>query len=161
MQNSITFRKQSPTRRQFLAGCSTLTLAAAASPTMALGLSFPRQTASLDSIGFAHFATQLGTVFRVWPNPQQALGMILVEAQPLPLNLPEARWAPDAQNEKFSLIFQGPEEFPLEQDTYLFEHSGLGRFPMFIVPVATRSGRDAFYEAIFNRPFTGRSQRNR
>lgn len=160
MQNSATFRKQSPTRRQFLAGCSALTFAAAASPTSVLALSFPRQTASLDTIGFAHFATQLGTVFRVWPAPRQALGMILVEVQPQPVSSPEASFAPDAENEKFSLMFQGQEDFPLEQDTYLFEHPGLGRFPMFIVPVFMRSGQGAFYQAIFNRPFTGRSRRN-
>lgn len=127
---------------------------------MVFALPFPRTNGTLDTIGFGHFSSQLGTAFRVWPNPEQVVELVLVEAQQQAANYPEALWAPDAHNEKFSLIFQGPASFRLDQDTYLFEHPGLGRFPMFIVPVFTGSSEDAYYEAIFNRPFIQRNRRN-
>jgi hypothetical protein len=59
--------------------------------------------------------------------------------------------APDAMNEKFSLIFRGPSDQDLGQDTYSFYHPEMGKFLMFIVPVSTpRDGTRRFYEAVFN-----------
>src|ERR1700730_17139913 len=102
MQNRSAFGKRSSSRRQFLSGCSALTLAATAAPTMVFALPFPRANGTLDTIGFGHFSSQLGTAFRVWPNPEQVVEMVLVEAQQQATNQPEALWAPDAHNEKFS-----------------------------------------------------------
>jgi hypothetical protein len=72
MPKSITSQKPFRSRRQFLAGCSAVTLAAAGAPTSVLGLSFLRGKESLDSIGFGHFATHMGTTFRVWQNGARA-----------------------------------------------------------------------------------------
>jgi hypothetical protein len=84
--------------------------------------------------------------------------VILVEARPQPTIRPGALPSPDAGNEKFSLLFEGAKDRPLEQNTYTFEHSALGRFLIFIVPVFSAASPQACYEAIFNRPFP---QRNR
>jgi hypothetical protein len=159
MHTRIAFRTPRSSRRQFIAGCSAFTLAAAAVPAVVLHAPFPRGNVSLETIGFHHFSAQLGTPFRVWHSSGQMIGMTLVEARPQTANLPQERWAPDALNEKFSLLFQGPADSPLEQDTYLFEHAALGRFPMFIVPVFAFSSQSAFYDAIFNRPFIQPSRR--
>lgn len=159
MPKSITSPMPFRSRRQFLAGCSAVTLAAAAAPTSVLGLPFLRGKESLDSIGFGHFATHLGTTFRVWQNGVGAGDLALVEARPQPANLPGALEAPDAHNERFSLVFEGPADLPLEQNTYLFDHAALGRFLMFIVPVFSPRSPRAYYEAIFNRPFAQRHRR--
>lgn len=147
MPTSTAPRKGLPSRRRFLASCSALTLAAAGAPSAILAAPFPRGEVPLELIRFEHFYGQLGTGFRVGQN--EPVLLVLAAAQ---LQAPGPPWAPDARNEKFSLLFQGPRALPLEQDTYLFEHPRLGRFPMFIVPVFLANVAGAFYEAIFNRP---------
>ena len=153
MQNNMSNRSPFPSRRQFLAGCSALALTTAAVPASILRAPLTRPANGLDSIGFGHFATQVGTGFSVWQGNARAGELVLVEARPAPSDLPGALPAPDAFNEKFSLIFQGPIQAPLTQDTYLFEHAALGRFLMFIVPVFSPRSPEAYYQAIFNRPF--------
>ena len=49
----------------------------------------------------------------------------------------------------FSVFFSGPSEPALNQATYEFEHSELGRFPLFIVP-SRGGGGDQRYEAVIN-----------
>jgi len=50
---------------------------------------------------------------------------------------------------RFSILFRGPVDRPLGQETYHFEHDGIGRFALFIVPMRPEpDGR--YYEAIFN-----------
>ncbi len=64
---------------------------------------------------------------------------------------PSRASAPDAMNEKFSLIFRGRSDQKLDQDTYSFYHPEMGKFLMFIVPVSSpRDGTRRFYEAVFN-----------
>jgi hypothetical protein len=148
-------------RRQFLTGCSALTLAAATAPAAMLAAPFSRRDGPLDAIGFHQFAEHVGTSFRVWQNSAAAVDLILTEAQPKAIIHASALHAPDARNEKFSLMFQGPGEIRLEQDTYIFDHSNLGPFPMFIVPMYSSSKQFSFYQAIFNRPITARNRRGR
>jgi hypothetical protein len=49
----------------------------------------------------------------------------------------------------FSLFFTGSGDRALGQGTYNFEHSGLGHFPLFIVPGRPQRG-EQIYEAVFN-----------
>ncbi len=50
----------------------------------------------------------------------------------------------------FSLVFQGPLHQPFEQGSYTMEHTRIGPFPLFIVPM--QATQDAmYYEAMFNR----------
>lgn len=48
--------------------------------------------------------------------------------------------------ECFSLIFSGPKDDALAQDTYSAKHAELGEFSMLVVPVGGNN-----YEAVFNR----------
>lgn len=52
--------------------------------------------------------------------------------------------------EGFSLIFQGPDTAPLKQGTHPFEHAQIGKFDLFIVPIARTAGVIQ-YQAVFNR----------
>ena len=56
-----------------------------------------------------------------------------------------------AGKEGFSLLFRGPKETTLKQDTYLIEHEQLGMFSFLIVPVGTKDKRAPRYEAVINR----------
>lgn len=53
--------------------------------------------------------------------------------------------------EKFSLLFTGDGEKPLQQGTHEFEHPALGEFELFITPVMPREPAERCYEAIINR----------
>jgi len=75
----------------------------------------------------------------------------LIRAQ---IQSPSARLnsrAPDAANEKFALLFQGPADAPLESGIHTFEQAKLGRFSMFISPVTAGDTDYRYYEAVFNR----------
>jgi hypothetical protein len=135
-------------RRQFLTGCSALTLTASLAPAACLSAFLPVRKVSLDQISFADFSAQVDTVFRVAQKP---LELKLVEAKLMPTFHPPNRIAADAGNEKFSLLFSGAKDTALTQDTYFFEHAGIGRFEIFIVPVASRDSSRSYYQAIFNR----------
>ena len=148
-------------RRRFLAGCSALTLSAAVIPTSVLALPAGQRKNLLDPIGFNQFATCMGNSFRVWQDGVLAGHLVLVEAQPELPNPRVAPRAPDARNEKFSLIFEGSLDSPLTQNTYVFEHASLGGFLMFIVPVYSPRSPRALYQAIFNRPFAPSIRRER
>jgi hypothetical protein len=58
--------------------------------------------------------------------------------------------AEDEANEKFSLLFTGPPQMPLEQGIHRFLHPTIGIFDLFIVPVDPEFV-GCHYEAIFNR----------
>jgi hypothetical protein len=136
-------------RRQFLTGCSALTLTASLAPAACLSAWLPVRNVTLDQIGFAAFSAQVGTVFEVTPK---WVKLKLVEARLIPTFHPPDRVAEDARNEKFSLRLSGSRDLVLTQNTYTFEHPGIGRFEMFIVPVAGMDSSRSFYCAIFNRP---------
>lgn len=104
----------------------------------------------LDELRFSIFAEQLNSTFRVVPESGPTVALELIEATQRATN-PNARGM-DATYEKFSLIFSGPLEAPLEQRMYPFEHAKIGRFEIFIVPVASRDPKKRHYQAIFNRP---------
>ena len=52
--------------------------------------------------------------------------------------------------EHFSLLFTGPAEPRLGQQTYGIEHPEMGSFDLFLVPVGADENRTS-YEAVFNR----------
>ena len=54
------------------------------------------------------------------------------------------------QKEGFSLLFRGEQTSPLQQNTYLIEHSRLGTFSFLLVPVMTKDKSAPHYEAIIN-----------
>jgi hypothetical protein len=138
----------STTRREFLIRCS----AAAGTILPGWGYAEPLPTPSaLEYPSFAAFAQQLYTEFLVIPDAGLPLPLELVRAEPA-ISSESFTWnAPDAQNEKFSLLFRGPLSPALEQDTYVFVHATLGDLAIFIVPLRCETPDFGLYEAVFNR----------
>ena len=105
-------------------------------------------------LGLAEFEKNLNTSFEVAPEGGRKVTLKLVEAQATARKSSSraARRGGDEGNEKFSLIFRGPRNQLLAQDTYRFRHAQLGELRLFIVPVLSRNQRHYVYQAIFNRP---------
>jgi len=139
-------------RRQFLVGCSTLTVAAGLTPAAVLASPLRTRNVSLERISVERFAACRGANFKVLRPNAVAVSLRLVEVTPWQGSYPQTPGAEDGQNEKFSLLFQGMNGPTLDQDTYLFEHSGIGQFAMFIVPIGSMDTSHDYYEAVFNRP---------
>lgn len=148
--NQFTFAMTN--RRQFLWGCSALTLTASFAPAACFSSLRPLREVTLDQVSFASLSAQVGTGFSLVCSPAAPATLQLVEATLTPSIHPQAHRAEDAGNEKFSLLFCGPKEPVLTQDTHLFEHAGIGRFEMFIVPIGAEDPNRSFYQAVFNRP---------
>jgi len=139
-------------RRQFLFDCSTLTVAAGLLPSALMAAAAAKMPAC--AADFAAFAAQQGTVFTVSSPATSPVRLKLVAAKTNPSTHPLAHLAPDARNEKFSLLFRSTGPLALTQNTYAFEHPALGRLDIFIVPVQVRGSAHSHYEAIFNCPPT-------
>jgi hypothetical protein len=67
----------------------------------------------------------------------------------LPVRLAAVQPLP-GDGEAFSLIFRARGNARIEQGTFEFEHAGLGRFPLFLVPVG-RAIRGQSLQVIVNR----------
>jgi hypothetical protein len=91
------------------------------------------------------FAARLDETFQVRTSAA-SVELRLVKAEPLHSAAP----SPASADHSFALLFRGPADQPLAQNTYNFAHSRIGSFPLFIVPMAVE--HDArYYQAIFNR----------
>jgi len=98
---------------------------------------------SLANIGFGVLAALVRTTFVVRDANGGAQALELVGA--------ERASGDDGGTESFSLVFRGETTRALGQNTYAFDHSRLGRFEMFIVPVGRENQDGCYYEAVFNR----------
>ncbi len=90
------------------------------------------------------FAPHLAEDFKIHQGALQEVSVKLIEVSDIattPAQTPE---------ESFSVVFRGPHDRPLEQDTYRVEHRAMGAFPIFIVPIYPDGG-GLNYEAVFNR----------
>lgn len=86
------------------------------------------------------FEPHLNASFKVYLGESRAPDLELIEVSDLKIKNPK----------NFSLIFRGPANVYLPQQTYRFEHQQMGSFELFISPV----GRDedgTYFEAVFNR----------
>ena len=102
-------------------------------------------TSTAAGLNMASFKSQLGTSFHI--NHQASkVKITLVDVA----NFASRKQAA-AGKEGFSLLFRGPKETTLKQDTYLIEHEQLGMFSFLIVPVGTKDTRGLHYEAVINR----------
>lgn len=104
-------------------------------------------TASSKTAGLtlASFKSQLGTSFLI--NHQAAK----VKATLIDVASFASQKQTAAGKEGFSLLFRGPQDATLNQNTYVIEHQELGMFSFLIVPVRTRDTRIPHYEAVINR----------
>ena len=136
------------TRRKFLRDCSLAAAAASLGPAVAWGQNPAGRISAPDWPGLAQFAGQVNTSFLVRTG-FDTVRLLLVRANPFSAASLDAE---DAGNEKFSLLFRGPAQKPLEQNTYQFDHPRLGRLFIFIVPAGWLGTSYCFYGAIFDRP---------
>jgi hypothetical protein len=132
------------TRRRFLTGCSVLTATVALNPSTLLSAAAVRNAVAASLPGLTTFARQVGTTFQVARTGDSAVSLRLEEANPLPT--PTAEWG----EFQFALLFRGPADRCLGQDTHRLEHATLGRLELFLVPVRLPQGAHQYYEAIFN-----------
>lgn len=135
-------------RRTFLRDCSLIAAAASLVPAAALAHPPASRIAVPDGPGFGQFVRQVNTTF-VLRDGSKTVRLLLVEASTFPAATPGSE---ASGNEKFSLLFHGPAQLPLDQNTYQFEHPRIGRFLIFIVPIGCLDTAYCLYEAIFDRP---------
>jgi len=96
------------------------------------------------------FARHVGDMFRIQGGSSSPAALLLFKARDLRSTQALLAQGRSIDREhKFSLLFRGPVDRPLGQETYRFEHDQMGGFELFIVPMrAEHDGR--YYEAIFN-----------
>jgi len=104
-----------------------------------------RGTSTAAGLNMSSFKNQLGTNFLI-SHQTAKVKIKLVDVTDF-----ASRKQAAAGKEGFSLLFRGPKETTLKQDTYLIEHEQLGMFSFLIVPVGTRDTRAPRYEAVINR----------
>lgn len=134
-------------RRRFLkfaaVGVGGAALLASGSATSLLA-SNSRSSYGIINPNRSDFANHLGEVFNVRKSPLEEVGLELAEVTSISSS------TTGSPEESFSAVFRGPQDRPLEQDTYVVEHASMGAFPLFIVPVYP-DGEGLYYQAIFNR----------
>jgi hypothetical protein len=145
-------------RRKFLKAGSLVILAAGIPLKVVAGKSpDPLGTKALlagslgrtDLLTQATLSAQLNTTFRVAEGSSQVVKIALTEVNDL-RTATVKKSAAMTGKECFSLIFVGPSQTPLRQNTYAVEHAALGKFSVLLVPVGHKR-QGLIYEAVFNR----------
>jgi len=134
----------SSSRRDFLKRGTFVALAAGV-PLALTETASGMGTSKAAGLNMAAFKSQLGTSFLINHEASK------VKIQLVDVTSFASRKQTAAGKEGFSLLFRGPQEATLKQDTYLIEHEQLGMFSFLIVPVGTRDKRAPHYEAVINR----------
>lgn len=73
------------------------------------------------------------------------------KTEPVEITLVELTDRSTERNEVFSLLFRGPKDRIFRHDTYLVTNPGMGKFSLFLGPVAVGKPDGIYYEAVFNR----------
>ncbi len=134
-------------RREFLKRGSWLALAAGVPLSLAgkaAGMGGATGSAGVG-LSKAAFESQLHTKFQINQGASKVTVMLVDVANFA------SRKQTEAGKEGFSLVFRGPKDMTLKQNTYLIEHEKLGMFSFLIVPIKTKDNRAAHYEAVINR----------
>lgn len=134
----------SSSRREFLKR-GTLVALAAGVPLALTEKAFGTNKSTAAGLNMASFKSQLGTSFQI-NNQSSKVKITLVDVANF-----ASRKQTAAGKEGFSLLFRGPQETTLKQDTYVIEHEQLGMFSFLVVPVGTKDKRAPHYEAVINR----------
>ena len=137
-------------RRTFLKTCSCLVLGGVTAP---LALSTPavaKRKWAVKELTYQHFEGWIGSAFGVNQegSPEVSLKLLSVED-----NAKRFQGREDAtlQLEGFSVLFEGPQETPLEQGCYDFSHPQHGEFNVMMTPVVSNRPAVRQYEVIFCR----------
>ena len=97
----------------------------------------------LEKVTRSVFSEALNTTFRVKIDGERPIDLSLIEASDLkqPGDL--------GRKDPFSLIFRGPADLVLPQQTYHMENDKVGKMEIFIVPVGT-DDKGTLYQAVFS-----------
>ena len=100
------------------------------------------------------FSEYIGEKFQIQFEPSCVITLELIEVTPFSAKGTRPRWGADSdlepQREPFSILFRGPQDFPLAQQMYTIEHEKMGTLEgPFLVPVGIDE-RGRYYESIFN-----------
>lgn len=124
-------------------------MALAAGVPLGLSDKTPGMGVSPSSAGFgltkAAFESQLHTEFLINQGASKVV-VSLVEVANI-----GSKKENKTGKEGFSLLFRGPKDTTLQQNTYLIEHEKFGMFSFLIVPIRTKDKRAPHYEAVINR----------
>lgn len=134
-------------RREFLKRNTLMALVAGVPLGLsekALGIGVIASSAG-SGLSKAAFESQLNTKFVINQGASK-LTVTLVEVANF-----ASRKESKIGKEGFSLLFRGPKDTTLQQNTYVIEHEKLGMFSFLIVPIGTQDKRSAHYEAVINR----------
>jgi len=104
----------------------------------------------LEELSLSSFVPLVGSTFRVSLDEATRVDLALAEAVSIRSASSGRRAGPGLAQETFSLVFEGPLAPQLGQGIFAFEHDGIGRFSLFIVPIA-RNEKAMQYQAVFNR----------
>ena len=101
---------------------------------------------SLATFTIDTFNNRVGQAFRIHAAPRHIADIELIEVTDLTdrAGAEVAKW----ERAPFSLVFRGPSNLPLAQQTFRLEHSGIGAFDLFLVPLGP-DAKGMRYEAIF------------
>jgi hypothetical protein len=94
-----------------------------------------------DPLRHEAFTQNLNTIFRVQVEPGKEIETELVEVSELKVS---------ARQERFAVVFRGPNNEFLGQGLRHFTHDQMGEFSLFVVPVG-KDEAGTSYEAVFNR----------
>jgi hypothetical protein len=97
----------------------------------------------LETLTLDAFSPLVGETFQVHVQPEQTIGVELIEARSL------SESSSPRPRQPFALTFKGPAQVVLPQRIYRFEHHALGAHEIFIVPIGPGHG-GMLYEVIFN-----------
>jgi hypothetical protein len=102
----------------------------------------------LDRTSAEIFERHLDSEFRIIAGPGTAPRRVHLTKVTRSETITKPGRRPPESTPAFSLIFRGPEGPALLQDTYQVEHTQLGVFPLFLVPIGPTQA-DFRYQAIF------------
>lgn len=115
----------------------------------AFPFSFGRKTIMVKDLKLETFQPCVNNQFTIHRQDLPSVDVELTSAKECPSKNTLASGLP--RFETFSLIFRGPKDLYIEQNTYEFEHKELGFFSLFITPVVGADQKGNYYQALFNR----------
>lgn len=92
------------------------------------------------SLTHEEFSRNMNTKFKV----QAESAPVMLEM----VEISELKLSP--QQERFAIVFRGPNDAVLGQGMRRFEHDKMGEFELFLVPIS-QDERGICYESVFNR----------
>jgi hypothetical protein len=94
-----------------------------------------------EQLTHERFAENLDTIFELVTGEGQVFPVKLAEVSELKRT---------SRTERFSLLFESPLDYLIQQGLYTIKHERMGTFELFMVPVF-REETCFVYEALFNR----------